>query len=112
MHRSVVAFQKKIQPRCPVTKELLDRSFGNVSSSRWQESDQCSNSRHNSFLLESKSSTQPYSQSAPLFTMRSLPDLSTRHLLQYIRIKPAIDLVLVCRNAICLERGDESTETR
>lgn|SRR5262245_36127573 len=51
-------------------------------------------------------------QKAPLFIMRSRPNLSTRYLLQYIRIKAAIDLVLVCRNAICLERGDESTETR
>jgi len=42
----------------------------------------------------------------------ALPDLSTRHLLQYIRIEAAIDLALVCRNAIRLERGDEGTETR
>jgi hypothetical protein len=42
----------------------------------------------------------------------ALSDLSTLHLLQYIRIKAAIDLALECRNAIRLERGDESTETR
>ena len=43
---------------------------------------------------------------------RLAPDLSARHLLQDIGIKAAIYLVLVCRNAICLKRGDESTETR